>query len=547
MKYLSHLLCVLGLAVFLAGPSAGQAPPTASGISGIVSDKSGAVFPGATVTVSDAAGKTQSATSNERGEYAFSDLVPGTYTVSVAFQGFKTFESKVAVTAGALARLDIAMEPAEANTSVEVIGQKAAGVETDTAQVSGTITQKEVVETGLNGRNFTQLIALAPGVSNQTGQDEAKVGVVGSTKYSVNGGRVEYNTFDVDGSDLLNVGINGSNSTLIVYPSLDAIQEVKVLTSNYGAMYGRTASGTVLVATKTGTRDFHGDGYYFGRNEALNARNFFDETQGAPLYRRSDLGGTIGGPLFIPGHYNTKKDKTFFFFSEEYRVEKSPYQYNQAVPSVAERNGNFSDVCPANNKSFLRAQYPDCPTPFITAGPEFPVQPFFNNQISGLNYQLDRNSVAMLNAGVIPLPNATSGCNSTIGSCYDETVSPPTNWREELFRIDHNFNEKNRLMVRFIHDSWNTVVPIPEWGTIQNSFPTIENNFTGPGISFVAGFTQTLSPTLLNEVSFSYTNSTITLQDAQRSRRDMAASLGPGPAVPVYRAVESMSHRIPIQ
>ena len=98
-----------------------------------------------------------------------------------------------------------------------------------------------VVAIGLNGRNFTQLIALAPGVSNQTGQDEAKVGVVGSVKYSVNGGRVEYNTFEVDGSDVLNTGLNGASSTLMVYPSLDAIQEVRVLTSNYGAQYGRTA------------------------------------------------------------------------------------------------------------------------------------------------------------------------------------------------------------------------------------------------------------------------------------------------------------------
>ncbi|MGC9947936.1 MAG: carboxypeptidase regulatory-like domain-containing protein [Bryobacteraceae bacterium] len=512
MKSASHGLCVLALLAGLAGPAVAQAPPSASGVAGTVTDKSGAVFPGAAVTITGAAGKAQSVASNERGEYAFASLPTGSYTVSVAAPGFKRFERKVDV-AGATARLDVTLEPAQANTSVEVAGQRVAGVDTDTAQVSGTITQKEVVETGLNGRNFTQLIALAPGVSNQTGQDEAKVGVVGSTKYSVNGGRVEYNTFDVDGSDLLNVGINGSNSTLIVYPSLDAIQEVKVLTSNYGAMYGRTASGTVLVVTKSGAQDFHGNGYYFGRNETLNARNFFDETQGAPLYRRTDLGGTIGGPLYIPNHYNTRKDKTFFFWSEEYRAERSPYQYNQAVPSVAERGGDFSDVCPANNKQFLRAQYPDCPTPFVTAGPEFPVQPFLNNQINGQNYQLDRNAVAILNTGVIPLPNATSGCNSTIGSCYDATVSPPTNWREELFRIDHNFTEKTRLMVRYIHDSWDTTVPIPQWGAIQNSFPTIENEFTGPGISLVAGLTQTLSPTLLNEFSFSYTNSTITLKD----------------------------------
>ena len=519
LRETTRISYVLAMVIAAALASFAQAPPAAAGIAGTVMDKSGAVFPGVTVTVQGAAGA-HTAVTNERGEYSVLDLPAGSYTVSIDTHGFKKFEKAAVRVVGAeMARVDITLEPAEANTSVEVAGQNAAGVETDTAQLSGTITQKEVVETELNGRNFTQLIALAPGVSNQTGQDEAKVGVVGSTKYSVNGGRVEYNTFDVDGSDLLNVGINGSNSTLIVYPSLDAIQEVKVLTSNYGAMYGRTASGTVLVATKTGGQDYHGDGYYFGRNEILNARNFFDETQGAPLYRRSDVGGTIGGPLYIPNHYNTRKDKTFFFFSEEYRAEKSPYQYNQAVPSMAERSGDFSDVCPASSAKgyprFLRTQYPDCPSTVTvgtiynpTTGYAFP-----SNQINSNFSLLDRNAVAILNSGVIPAPNATSGCNSTINSCYDTTVSPPTNWREELFRIDHNFTDKTRLTFRYIHDSWDTVVPTPEWGSIQNNFPTIENQFTGPGISMVARLTQTLSPTLLQEFSFSYTNSTITLAD----------------------------------
>ncbi len=168
---------------------------------------------------------------------------------------------------------------------------------------------------------------------------EAKVGVVGSVKYSVNGGRVEYNTFEVDGSDVLNTGLNGAASTLMVYPSLDAIQEVKVLTSNYGAQFGRTASGTVQVTPKSGNAKFHGNLYDFVRNEAFNSRNFFDvvytsppppgqltggQTFGtkAPLYRRQDFGGTIGGPLFIPGVFNTRKDKTFFFYSEEFRLEE---------------------------------------------------------------------------------------------------------------------------------------------------------------------------------------------------------------------------------
>src|SRR4029077_3488807 len=179
--------------------------------------------------------------------------------------------------------LDASLEPERAKTEVNVESSSLGKVETETATVSGTITEKEVVSLGLNGRNFTQLIALAPGVSNQTGQDEATVGVTGSVKYSVNGGRVEYNSFEIDGSDVLNAGLNKASSTLMVYPSLDAIQEVKVLTSNYGAQYGRTASGTVQVTTKSGTERLHGNVYDFVRNEAFNSRIYFDVGTHAPL------------------------------------------------------------------------------------------------------------------------------------------------------------------------------------------------------------------------------------------------------------------------
>jgi hypothetical protein len=498
--------------VTLCGISLAQGP--AAAIEGTVKDASGAFFPGASVTVTSASGKSQTVNTNERGEYSIVGLPPDIYAVSITAPGFKGFQKQsITLSEGQSVSVDAALEPAEAATSVKVAGSNVAQVETDVAQVSGTITKTEVVSLMLNGRNFTQLIALTPGVSNQTGQDEAKVGVLGSVKYSVNGGRVEYNTFDVDGSDLLNVGINGANSTLIVYPSLDAIQEVKVLTSNYGAMYGRTASGTVLVATKSGTNDFHGNGYYFNRNEFFNARNFFDETKGAPLYRRHDPGFTLGGPLYFPNHYNTSKEKTFFFFSEEYRNEKSPVQYNQAVPSMAERSGDFSDVCPPRTIAvFTRSKYPDCPDNGFDSATLLR-QAYPNNQLNGYYSLLDRNAVAILSTGIIPAPNSTTGCNSTIGSCYDVTVSPPTHWREELFRVDHNFNQSTRLMLRYIHDSWDTVVTTPQWGAVTNSFPTIQNDFTGPGITAVARLTQTLSPSLVNDLIFSYTNSDITLKD----------------------------------
>ena len=530
---------------------------THASVSGTVTDQSGAVLANATVVITNAKGFKQTVTSDAQGIYVISGLEPGSYDVSVSVSNFKAFQtSNLNLTAGVVLPLDALLEPAGEVQQVNVEAGGAAQVETENANVGGTITQKETANLMLNGRNFTQLITLTAGVSNQTGQDEAKVGVVGSVKYSVNGGRVEYNSFEVDGSDVLNAGLSGAESTLVVYPSLDAIQEVKVLTSNYGAQYGRTASGSVQVTTKSGGPQFHGNLYEFFRNEAMNARNYFDQTTKAPLYRRNDFGGTFGGPIWIPGHYNEKKDKTFFFFSEEVRIEKSPSElqsnFNQAVPTLAERGGDFSDVCPnpnvpadssyINSQTFPIAKFPDCPgVPFqsgISGQRAMFVQ---KNQTTGahiynhlaltqtpvtgasVNSGLDPVAVSLLNSNLIPLPNAFTGCNSSligkidpesgqpIMSCYDAVISAPTHWREELFRLDHHFNPKLLATFRYVHDSWDTVNPTPIWGTVKNTFPTVQNKFVGPGIDMMVRLTQTMTPTLLNETVFSYTNSHITL------------------------------------
>jgi hypothetical protein len=517
---------------------------------------------GAVVTALDSAGQTTSATTDEKGEYRIEGLAPGTYKVLAAAPGFADFlKDGVVVKAGEALRVDLTMVPASVAQKVEVNAGGAAQVEQETAQLSGTITNKEVTTYALNGRNFTQLIALAPGVSNQTGQDEALVGVKGSVKYSVNGGRVEYNTYDVDGGDILNASINGSSSTLIVYPSIDAINELQVLTSNYGAMYGRSASGTILATTKSGGADFHGDGYFFARNNIFNARNFFDQTKSAPLYQKYEPGATIGGPLYIPGHYNENKEKTFFFFSEEYRHDKEPVEFNQAVPSMAERDcskatnpsaisaaicanpssiggvvggagaaryGDFSDVCPAAtaqnggsaifsrtpggvfdaNVGSFAPYYPDCPSPSSTPDTAGGYTTYVGNIVP-----IDARSAAILDTNLIPLPNATSGCNSTIGSCYDTVVSPLTTWREELFRIDQNFAPAQKLYFRYIHDAWQTDVPYVQWGDVHNSFPTVENHFVGPGLSLIAHYSNTISNRLVNDAAMAFTTDHITLTD----------------------------------
>jgi len=494
------------------------APSSESGsgaIIGNIKDPSNAVVVGAQVILTDPTGNTRTAATDEHGDYAFRGLPAGNYVVSADVEGFKEFiAEKVSVAEGAVVRVDASLELAGVQASAKVEAQAGAEIETQQSQISGTITEKELVKIGLNGRNFTQLIALAPGVSNQTGQDEAKVGVQGSVKYSVNGGRVEYNTFELDGGDILNAGINGSDSTLIVFPSLDSLAEVQVLTSNYGAQYGRTASGTILAITKNGTDEFHGDAYFFLRNEFFNSRNFFDPPGNAPLYRKYDGGVTLGGPFFIPGLFAKKNSNTYFFLSEEYRHEEEPFEYSHAVPSLAERSGDFSDTCPAIPAQqlqaiFVRAAFPDCPGNGIGGVDAQGNQlygTFFSNQVT-----VNPVAKALLGTNTIPLPNSTTTCSSSIHSCFVGTVSPLTTWFEQMYRLDHDFSSRSRLTLRYVHDSWNTVVPVPQWALFQNTFPTIQNNFHGPGQSVVARLSNTFSSTLLNQLSFAYSSDHITL------------------------------------
>ena len=458
-------------------------------ITGTVRDNTGAVVPKADVTLTDTGTKTTlHATTNAEGEYLLAAVPPGVYDLSVSIVGFSTYEAKgIILRVAQRARVDATLTVGEVKTAVTVEASAATQVETESSEVSGVVTGKEISQIVLNGRNFTQLITLTPGVSNQTGQDEGTVGVNGSVSFSVNGGRNVYNNWEIDGGDNMD---NGSNNTLNVYPNVDAIAEVRVLTSNYGAQYGRNGSATIETVTKSGTSEFHGTVAEFVRNDAFNARNFF--APDTPSYKKNDWGYTIGGPLFIPRLYNTKKDKTFFFWSQEWRRERLPNTYNIQVPSTAQRQGIFNDVCPAPGGLVNRTDYPDCPVNPAT-GAYYP-----NNTVS-----IDPNAQAIM--AMVPEPTSGSGAESF----YNSSVTTPTSWREELVRIDHNFTDSHRFFFRYIHDSWKTITPTSLWS--GDSFPTVGTNFVGPGVSLVAHLANNLSPTLLNEFTFSYTTDHIFL------------------------------------
>ncbi len=306
-------------------------------ISGTVTDKSGAAVVGAKVVIANVGGNlTRTTETNGDGVYVASALPSGTYNVTVTAKGFQKFEANdVSLTVGAITE------------EVLVSGENVAQVDTQSSEIGSTITGKQVQELELNGRNFTQLVTLVPGVISQSGQDEGTVGIAGNTMYSINGGRGQYNNWEIDGGDNMD---NGSNNSINVYPNLEAIAEFKVLTSNYGAQYGKNGSGTVEVETKSGTQQFHGSAFHYGRNDFFNANSWQDNGTGVPrpAYKKHDWGYTVGGPVYIPHLYNNEKKKTFFFWSQEWRREIVPGQnIAQAVPSSAEvKNGDFNDVCP---------------------------------------------------------------------------------------------------------------------------------------------------------------------------------------------------------
>jgi len=443
-------------------------------VSGTVTDKSGAAVAGAEVVLTAANGSlTRTTTTNSDGAYVIAGLAGGTYNVTVSATGFQKYTANgVVLAVGAKIRIDVPLTVGSVSEEVVVTGESVAQVETTSAALGTTVTGKQINQLELNGRNFTQLVTLTPGVVNQTQQDEGTVGINGNVQYSINGGRTEYNNWELDGGDNMD---NGSNATLNVYPNVEAIAEFKVLTSNYGAQYGRNGSGTIEVETKSGGKTFHGSAFEYLRNDIFNARSWeqgADPTQPKAPYKKHDFGYTVGGPVYIPHHYNSDRNKTFFFWSQEWRREKNPSTILQNVPSVAERGGDFSDLCPGT----------DCPNvPNPAAVPITPV------------------GSALL--ALIPTPNTVNGGFPAVTN----TISLPTTWREELVRVDHNINDNYRLTFRYIHDSWAQITNQPLWGIGNSSFQNINTNFVGPGTSFVARLTANITPTLLNEFVASYT------------------------------------------
>lgn len=482
----------LTFVVLSLGATTLWAQDTAS-IVGTVTDPTGAVVPNAQVTVQNPQkGFVRVLTSNSVGAFAVAPVPLGEYTVTVEAAGFqKSTHTGITLTTGQIQRIDVTLNVGATTEEVSVVGN-VPHVQTETGAVSSLISGQQIQNLDLNGRNFTGLAVLVPGAAMDNGFDATDVGVYANTSISFNGNREEYNNWMVDG------GVNcdeTSNTTTNTFPTIDSIAEFRISTANYSADLGRHAGADIQVVTKSGTRDFHGTAYDYVRNDHFDANDWFANREIAPPGGNApktpllwnNFGYTLGGPVYIPHHYNTDKSKTFFFWDEEWRRIREGSVLSANTPSARMRQGDFSE-CDPSSANF---------NPVVASGCVLPT-------VGGAKVDtvaVNPNGAALLNA-LVPLPN-----NGVIG--YLAAPSLPTNWREDAVRIDENISEKTWIFGRYAQDAWETTVTPSLW--TGSTYGTSATQFAAPNKSAVMHLVHTFRSNLVSEFIASFTHDDWTL------------------------------------
>jgi hypothetical protein len=476
---------------------------TAGSISGIIQDAQGAVVPNAKITLTNdlqGAASARSVNTSSEGTFLFSPVLPGKYTIAVEVAGFKRYVQS-AITLDVSDKLGlppIALEVGSVGESVTVEA-RAIQLETVTAERSGVVTGTQMVDIALNGRNYTSLLKIVPGVTADSSGGDV----------SFNGGRTAQNNFTVDGQNVTDIGVNQQFAYRI---NVDAIAEFKVSTNAQSAEFGRNDGAQVQVVTRSGTRDLHGTGYWFKRGEFMNANTFINNFSGLPrqTYRFMTAGYTLGGPIYIPGKFNRNRDKLFGFMSHEWNRSLTPGALHQiTVPTALERAGDFSNT--RDGAGVLQTIYdPSTRSASAPQGQQFP-----NNRI--LPGSFSQYGPPVLNW--LPMPN-------TFGQPlynYQTQIASSQPSYDQVYRVDYNLSDKWRVFVRGLDSKQTQNVPYGRADTSNNLGLT---PFYAPtyGWSLAASVVTIINPTLTNEFEFGYTVNGI-------------PGNGPTPGSPYYRSV----------
>lgn len=444
-------------------------------IVGLVTDPSGAPINGAEVTITDLdTSFSRTFLTNDTGNYVASAVPAGKYSVEMTSPGFKVWhQSEVILNLRDTIRVDARLELGATSETVEV-HEDVIRLQTDNATVSQVVDSEQVEDLSVNGRNYLSLAQIVPGASSSLPAFNTPVGVTSSAGINFSGTRSSSNVWRIDGQENYDRGCGGC---VTVLPSIDAISEMRVTSANAESSTGFGNAGQINISIKSGTKAFHGVLYEFLRNDAMDANNYFANLAGQPKphLRYNNFGFNIGGPIYLPKVSPRKEPKLFFFFNEEWRRLRQGQQFfDQAFPA-AWRAGDFSSLS----------------TPVMDP---LSHQPFPGNVIP--SSRLNSNALTLANPNLIfPLPNTGNGY-------FDQSFSVPTNVREDIVRIDYNVSEKNQVFFRYIDDSavQNFATPLWEGGT----YPTEGTQFINPPALYLGEWTSTLTPNMVNELSYSY-------------------------------------------
>ena len=486
------------IAVFVAGWILFALPVAAQEITGTivgtVTDAQKKAVPKVTITLinTDMNVVIRTLETNDEGQYSAPLLPIGHYSVTAEVAGFrKATRTGIELNVNAHLTINFTLEVGSVTETVTVQAEQIQ-VDLQTPTATGLISGTEVRELSLNARVFEQLVALEPGVSYGGGDQlylgtTSPFGTVNRADFAINGARTAMNNWTVDGADNVD---RGSNLTLLSYPSVDAIAEFKVLRGLYNPEFGRAGGGQINVITRSGESKFHGSAYEFFRNDVLNANSFFNKKaeisagkpNQPPALRYNNFGFTLSGPVYIPGVYNTKKDKTFFFFSQEYRRVITYVTQQAFLPTSAEKQGQMQfPVCVVFTASGACSTAPGSTSTTVT--------------------NIDPVAAAYIKDIWSKVPDPQ---DSLTHASQLTTFRNVFNNRQDMIRIDHVFGRRLSVFGRYLHDS----IPTEEPFSLFSSgvpLPGVSNSQTrSPGTTWAARTTASLSTTLLLEAGYSY-------------------------------------------
>lgn len=480
---MSSLLRVGVLSLFAA--SYGLAQTTNATIVGDVTDAQSASVTDATVVVKSlATGVTREVRTDERGAYRIFPLNPGQYEVTISKSGFRSATiQNITLEVAQTAKVDVRLEVGQVSEQVSV-SELAPVLQTQEASSGGMVTAADVARIPVNGRNYTSLIRLLPGSSDQGSSQSRGTGLLsGTSLISVNGQRRQDNNLTVDGVDNNFMMMNSPG----ISPPMDSLQEFRVATNN-SAEYGRSAGANINMAIKSGTRGLHGSVYEYLRNNVFDANDFFANRQGRGKvpFRQNQYGVAVGGPVYIPKLYKNR-DKTFFFFNWEGFRRRRGSTAISTTPIVAQRNGDFSQLLASGRQIF------DPLTSTFNASQQIVRQPFAGNIIPTARIS---PAIKLLIDTYMPAPNNGSGLINNLIN----TEGQASDRDAEVVRLDHNFNESNNLFFRYTHQNAGLGSP----GANPNFF----TNSRFDGHNMVIGYNKLIGTNKVLEFKFGYNNPT---------------------------------------